>query len=607
MPILKYRYYCTFQGTTTEVFPIGNDDFKIISEKEGKEKFHRRKFSGKLIFIGEDYSYFKAILDSSSRCDSISFEVFRSCDNGHNYSTFWQGYFTVLAGRFNVDKCRFEVEPKVLDEYSCILDNADQEFNILNASPQSSLIGSYDPQWEETICIATVTIPEGLLESVNDCVYLKTTHGTGLSALAYNANCVLPNVGWMLYSTVIANGVDLGNGTWDFAVTSVWRREVKTTLDLGGSPNPPAGSGWINYATTTIGGDAATVWVRQPFDAAYNTYTISYTDNCGVRAELELPSTTVSYTNGRALYYVVSYILDQLSCSLTFRSDFFQLNPYNVSANNYVTGTTNRVDDLVFFHASDFVDPTASEKATILNLSFNGLMKILRGMFNVYWIVDEATGVFRIEHTSWSGFSNSVGIDVTADATKALHVRGTNDFSFKTEDMPQEEAFKWQQAEDVDFVGKSIFYDSDCVTKGLRTETGITNVTTDTEFIYYNPTSASKEGIVIVARDNSDNTIDFETGRLSGITKQNAHLSWANLHYNYHRHGRVLSEGSMNNTATTFLSTVKLLKQVPISFPICCEAFNPSELIATDLGDGEVIKAEESLKTGIVTIELLYP
>ena len=85
---------------------------------------------------------------------------------------------------------------------------------------------------------------------------------------------------------------------------------------------------------------------------------------------------TTSIDNGMHFSEVMKEILKGACPNLTLKSDFFQINPDNVSAINYVTGKTSTVNNIVIFQKSDVKRPTASGNAskleiTLENISFN--------------------------------------------------------------------------------------------------------------------------------------------------------------------------------------------------------------------------------------------
>lgn len=322
--------------------------------------------------------------------------------------------------------------------------------------------------------------------------------------------------------------------------------------------------------------------------------------------------TTIEYdTTGRKLADIVDYVSSQ-NCTVfsEMKSDFFEVNPPGdtpgyVAGTNYVTGATNRIDQLVMIQKSDFLNPTATQKATKGILTFNDVMKIYREVFNAYWFIED--GQIRIEHISW--FLRTVAFDLTTGSYLQF-IKGTKKYGYVKERMPKEENFKWSEAGNIDFIGAPITYDSACVDRDTISNITIQNVVTDAEWIYNHSSGSSQEGFVLLATEfNSPNyEVLNEVGLISGVSLPNNHLSLANLLYNYHRHERVLLEGNMNNAPETFLSARKTKKQVPVLFPFCCDdELNPeTDLIETQLGEGVIEEAKLTVTDNMMQVVLLY-
>lgn len=296
-------------------------------------------------------------------------------------------------------------------------------------------------------------------------------------------------------------------------------------------------------------------------------------------------------------------------------SDFFEMNPPGDTPGyapgvNYVTGDSNKVSNLLIAQKSDIIDPTVSQAATRAMVSFNSFMGMLREMFQVYWLIEG--GNLRLEHISWFTRTANPNFDLT-DPAKTKYIDGKNIYSYEKAKMPKYERYKWSEALNTDFIGAEIRYDSICVNQDPKSnvlEHAPGNVATDIGYIFNSPTEIEKTGLVFLVNDVSGGvyTIASETGRLSGLVKPNMHLSWANLHYNYHRHNRVLNTGYMNNTLTIFIDPRRTKKQADISVPYCCdEELDPmTELVTTFLGAGEIDSMKFKVKSNTITITLLH-
>ena len=316
--------------------------------------------------------------------------------------------------------------------------------------------------------------------------------------------------------------------------------------------------------------------------------------------------TDQTYTHNHFMMDVIRLLADPPTGSpatTTVVSTFFETTP------NYVTTAANKLMLLTIAQKSDIIRPASSDPVTVALLSWNELMEILRGMFQVYWIYDHLTDTIYVEHISyWNTFA--AGLDLRVQALCVA----TNKYSYIREKMPKYERFSWMEANDSSFIGVAIRYDSDCVNQDANSNIVETNlqVTTDLEFIYKNPEAIDDDGWVILQNSGAGPTytVEMELTVDTLDTLWNAHLSWANLHHNYFRHNRVMIEGYINNTFVTFATAQKTKKQECTA--IVCENYDPEDNITTELGEtyfgGEKARVNraEIHPTGEVNFSLVY-
>lgn len=116
-----YRYFID----NGEVFPLLSDDFGKSAEKEKGDFFFRWKLSGKLTFIGNDFS----LIANSDFEKKFDFKITK------NNVTDFTGYFTKADCTINYDSNKVEVTPEPSDEYTEILKNLSKKFDVLELSP----------------------------------------------------------------------------------------------------------------------------------------------------------------------------------------------------------------------------------------------------------------------------------------------------------------------------------------------------------------------------------------------------------------------------------------------------------------------------------------
>jgi hypothetical protein len=311
---------------------------------------------------------------------------------------------------------------------------------------------------------------------------------------------------------------------------------------------------------------------------------------------------------------VIEYFAGLLvpGCSVT--TTFF------TAANNPATGVTNHLKLLTIAQKSDIINPASTDGATVGMISWNELMDILWSMFQVKWAYDPAgAGTFTIEHIST--WTQALGMDLRGDPMTTA----TNKYSYLKEKMPRFEEFAFMESSNPDFYGAAIDYSdaggvpSKCVDPDPATYSKKTaiNVTTDLEFILTNPEAVSNDGFVILQNyifSTPPNVyyVGIELGMYYGEIRLNNHLSWANLHYRYYMHNRVLLNGWMNGAYTTFFTAQKT-KQQDCSIVICpVNAYDPDDTIATELGQTyfggalATVNRSELKPSGEIHFNLLY-
>lgn len=283
---------------------------------------------------------------------------------------------------------------------------------------------------------------------------------------------------------------------------------------------------------------------------------------------------------GDVIEYLVQQIYPTLTWGVTILSEFL------TNATNPITGATNKYNHLFLSQKSDVKRPNSTNPATIGMMSFNQLIHILRCM-NLRW--EYAGGILTIEHVS--NWTSNPGVDIRTQEMAA----STNKYKYLKEETPKTEKFTWMEANNLDFIGEPIWYDSYCVNQDAKTNKTefILNVTTDLDHIRTVcntvPTEDSEiadDGWVLFATTliGPDYYLTSTLGVIENtVSHFNNDLSWSCLHNRFWKHERQLIEGYMNGMLQTFYSAKKI-KQQECSI-ILCDEFDPEEYITTELGE----------------------
>jgi hypothetical protein len=324
-------------------------------------------------------------------------------------------------------------------------------------------------------------------------------------------------------------------------------------------------------------------------------------------------------------YNGTNSVLDHLlfGSGLIVHSHFFE------DALNPITGLTNKLTNLRLVHNA-FVK-AIDDYSTVGEITLNDFIKDLCEVFNLGWYI--SGNQFRIEHLKYfeNGFqyvgSPTVGIDLTNQTTYPLKWQaifdrdgGTTDKSYDyfSGSIPEKEIYKFMDG--YDYNGQ-IKYISAYAKKGETKDHTISSFMTDFSFLLFFPADTISEMYSLIACDGTGKILKRNT-RLRWIQGNayseapylkyrsnfnNGDLQWDNVLVDFHTYNRYFTKGNINGryTATTFNSQAEIKKQAPIIFPRLA-AFNPLNLIKTNLGDGRIDTAELDTDTDFIKVTLLY-
>ena len=607
---------------------VESNGFAKFSEEEDLSvgcKAMRRKLTSDIVFTGADWEFFLAIeRDPVRRCEEITIRRQWRCDG--MWQTAWTGTFSTGSGEWDYDLCQFTVRPDPLDAYTCIMRAMNKKVNVLGVGTveASALIL---PSMDFAVCIPglpnecpDVTGPDGVTP-INE---YTGAHGQTVT-------------------------YDCGGGPQSFTMTTYWR-ERQRTFCVGGAPIPPIGSGWVllqddcavdgtavyvrNSTISWTFGDATTV-------ESYSSIPVAPDDSCAwmylgtidieadqnpfcpglfIHAFICLTSgDSVEFHRARTLQGIANYLLDRSGCDQTeMVSDLLEWNapgdaPGYATGMNYVTGGTNQYNGIVALQNSDAIDPTATNPATIGEMTLRELFTLLLTGPKMFWAID-ALGRVRIEH--WTFWTTPVGLSV-------LNFTGTKSepltYTHLKSEVPRYERPKWAQAQGSDFVGADIEYTGPCVSTDGENDVKEYNAgpfTTDISYIITAPDDIDKIGFTLLATtfDGSVYNTILDYGALSGNFITNAPLSWANLERDFWTWDRFLPSGIMNRQPTVFDGFQPTIEQRNVFLKFCCDylAFDASERVQTKLGDklgrinAFVKRAEFDEATEGLTLTLRY-
>ena len=569
MPTLneKYRFTASDGVTPTVVTPLDGWP-RYRWERIDDGKFFRKKLANELTFAKADYTYFKALYDAAD-CTKITLLIERYC--GGAWVTDYEGKIAIAEGEYNLSRCEVTYTVNPDDVYECINRNIEK--------PQNWLI------FRSAVTLKSVY---GTVETIT-CIYNGAEFGSTSIRMFYkqcwsggtfDINTGFtpdPSLAWR----PITHDQHFDTPTaGQLQITTTWARETVTQVAT------PPGVGWINLGSN--------VWVRP---VLYGATTERWTED---RYQFSAEVSNLDIDNARVFNSTLESLVETFDCVDGVVSDFFGINPDGTApTNDAYTFASDHLQNLLLFQKSDVVRSTASGNAITLEMTLKDLLEDLRRSLNVYWGITTSGGnhYLRIEH--WSYFEGTNGLDLTTlDGGK--YIAGSNRFR-ASENVPAVEKFAYQESFSDDFLGKVLSYPEGCA-DDRTIDYSCRVLSADFGGLLEND-SAGLTGIVLVSTydDGSggyliDNLNDEANGAFAW--REVLPALWAFGRYN----------GTLSSTAgtVTVQSVRKRKSQGPIKVKFCCDDFEPTELVNTALGWGEVKDAELDTETNTLTLNLFH-
>jgi hypothetical protein len=251
-------------------------------------------------------------------------------------------------------------------------------------------------------------------------------------------------------------------------------------------------------------------------------------------------------------------------------------------------------------------------------LSLEQIFELYAGTYRAFWTV--IAGKLLIELKPF--FQNGLSYPATAaeiNITARIHPRHgyswahlNNKWRYAKVEMPARIESRWMDDCSQPFVGYAIEVNSGYVQKGKVDNRDITAFNADLDFILINPSEISEDGWVVLDAgiDGSDNRVQMVELTVDGQTYvlQNGYLSMVYLHDKFHSFDCPTDNVTINNEAVTLTGNITRYKESQEKFPLTKTEGDPdpTRLIESGIGVGEVSEMEVNLNTRIVTCTLRY-
>ena len=578
----NFIYRLTDRLGTLAVIPLGEKGFSLDFERQNEDKLsYEKKLSGKIMFVGEAFQRLNQMENSVYRCDEQTLTILKVC-NGIEKVIF-VGKISLNEAEFNLDKCQIVAKFSEDKTDKCIDDGKSVKVNLFQ------LIYN-------RLTVKTKSF-QGTIQTQN--CFQNSPSGVSSDYWCGTGDPYAQN--W----TLVAYNVSSPDGVHNH-VNNVWKREI-IEVDCLDTPDP----NWIivedncgttgkkKFAMGVTTFDCVTTSQPEDENGSYQ-----YTMDCKV---LGYDGGTTVIDNGMHFSEVMKEILKGACTQVTLKSDFFQINPDNPSAINYVTGRTSTVNNIVVFQKSDVKRPTATGNASKLEINLETMLEILLKMFNVKWRIEG--NIFRLEHVSY--YSKAVGTNVMSNELKK-YFEGKRIYSYQSEKIPQKERFKFKEQQGADWNMEIVY--SGCVTNTKKNEVEniIDEAMTDIVFAMSNPSSDSKlvedTGFVLVSTKKIGNEYFINSEPSTNGTRLNNVFAWVQLVRDFHYYERPMKVGKVNGVTTNFITSIPTKKGDKFAIPlnVCQTDFNPDDFVLTALGQGIVSSAKYRFNDSFLELDLLY-
>lgn len=311
------------------------------------------------------------------------------------------------------------------------------------------------------------------------------------------------------------------------------------------------------------------------------------------------------------LHSVISALLGQIAPGITHEptteySQFLYDVTNPISGDNFHLFITQKSNVL----AGEYTQPAQKALVTLKMVT-----DMLRDVYRAYWYIED--GKFKIEHIQW--FKNGgrytgtpvISHDLTVETVTRngkAWAFGTSQYEYDKPTMPERYQFGWMDDVTNVFNGLPIDILSKYVMPGNIEEINVSNFTSDIDYMLLNPGACSKDGFALMAAIQTDGgyRLPFITQNIDGVqyTNQNGLLAFMNLQPKYYIYDLPAYNIRINNEQSVAYGITREKKQT-LRLPVVDDP-NPTQLIKTYLGNGQVEKISVNLSSRNANVTLMY-
>src|SRR5690554_4737259 len=354
--------------------------------KELASELRLQNLAAKNIF---DFDKLYKIVQSKEICEPINLKVDKVCKDGGT-TEFFNGYLSIIDGKYDADKCEVLIKPRSLDGLSCIVDNWEREHNFFDLGDPVTAV-RLEGQVETVEC-------QSIIQNLRDDTFLKE----GSIDWQYTSECLPSEAGSIInfYGfSPLKTRMEFGytgtinephKGEW--RITTTWVREK-----------------WVGFGAPTTSG-----WITDGSGNYYRTLTtipVVGNDQQYAQDMTRVFGYLNAIGNGRYLNDVLQNLINQ-GCNYNIVSNFFGINPDGSQPDNIAYDyALDNTQELILFDKIDAKTLNPDELGTNKPMTLKALWEDLQTIFNLEMRLDE--GVLRIEHVSY--FENKFMLDLTRE------------------------------------------------------------------------------------------------------------------------------------------------------------------------------------------------
>lgn len=315
--------------------------------------------------------------------------------------------------------------------------------------------------------------------------------------------------------------------------------------------------------------------------------------------------------NSYPLHSVISVLLGKIAPGITHEPTT-EYSQFLYDQNNPISGD---VFNLYITPKSNILAGDYSQPAQKAPITLKMVTDMLRDCYRAYWYVED--GKFKIEHIQW--FKNggrytgmpAISHDLTVEKVTRngkAWAFGTSQYEYNKPTMPERYQFGWMDDVTLAFEGYPIEILSKYVTPGNIEEINVSNFTTDIDYMLLNPGACSKDGFALMAAVSRQGSmvLPFTERTIDSITyiNQNGLLAFIDLQPKYYIYDLPAYQIRINDEQGVAYGITREKKQT-LRMPVVDDP-NPTQLIKTFLGMGQVEKISVNLSSRNANVTLMY-